>query len=212
MGDFSKFAMRLDKIAKDAFADFQRAESTLRAAEKRAEEYPERGGLLSADYRAKAARAAADLLEARAEMAGAQRRLMEHGEEIRSIRRALVDAVGGEYSADPKQVDAATLTLLQSGILTPDEYARLLSDAQTKGNFTMARLIGKAADTAADGLEYDTNAAAELRAVAIESTETPASKYLEAFDFLTDVFDRTCNNPAMIPDWDMLTAETVENF
>jgi hypothetical protein len=77
----------------------------------------------------------------------------------------------------------------------------------------MARLIGKAADTAADGLEHeDVNAAAELRAVAIESGETPASKYLEAFDFLTDVFDRTCNNPAMIPDWDMLTAETVESF
>ena len=213
MSDFSKYGMKLDAIARESFADFQRAEKALAAAETKASEYPQRGGFVDAEYAAKSARAAADLLEARGAMAGAQRRLMEHGEEIRSIRRALVDAVGGEYSADPKQVDAATLTLLQSGILTPDEYARLLSDAQTKGNFTMARLIGKAADTAADGLEHeDVNAAAELRAVAIESTETPASKYLEAFDFLTDVFDRTCNNPAMIPDWDMLTAETVENF
>lgn len=213
MSDFSKFAMKVDAIAKAAFEDFQRAESALRAAEAKAKEYPQRGGFVDVEYTAKSARAAADLLEARAAMDGAQRRLMEHGEEIRSIRRALVEAVGGEYSADPKQVDAATLTLLQSGILTPDEYSRLLSDAQTRGNFTMARLIGKAADTAADGLEHeDVNAAAELRAVAIESAETPASGYIQAFDFLTDVFDRTCANPCMIDDWSELTAETVESF
>lgn len=213
MSDFGKFAMRLDKIAKDAFADFQRAEKALAAAEAKASEHPQRGGFVDAEYAAKSARAAADLLQARAEMDVVARRLVERSGEIRSIRRALAEAVADSFAARPGDVDRDTISLLESGVdLTADELQRLLDGAS---NRTMRRVIVAHAQKEADSRvaqfgEGDPESMA-LRAVTFTDTD-PGSKYLEAFDFLTDVFDRTCNNPCMIDDWSELTAETVENF
>lgn len=214
MSEFNRYARMIDSLAKRAFREYGEAERAFERAQELRDAYPLRYGTgVSAEYLVKSSRAQADFLTAEENLRTAKRALENHVGEIASLRRELETEVSEYYSADPAALDGNTIELLRSGILDSGEYARLLSDAQARGNFTMARLIGKAADTAADGLEHeDVNAAAELRAVAIESGETPAGKYLEAFDFLTDVFDRTCANPCMIDDWSALTAETVENF
>ena len=60
-----------------------------------------------------------------------------------------------EFSAKPGQVDTATVELLKSGILEPDEYARLMNDAGTAGNATMQRIIGRFASEAAEQAEKE---------------------------------------------------------
>ena len=61
------------------------------------------------------------------------------------IRQELVSDVQAAFLADPAQVDNATMTLINSGILKAADYEKLFNDAQTSGNMTMCRLIAQAA-------------------------------------------------------------------
>ncbi len=142
----------------------------------------------------------------------------EYKHQIEATRKELAAAVGEAFRADPAQIDTATLELLKSGICTPDEYGALLHKAAEDGNPTMCRLIGRyAEDAAAAALEAaggymgDPTASA-LRAVSYQSKSYNGKQWLEAFDYLTDVYNRACRNPAMIDRWDGLTAETVDRF
>ena len=53
---------------------------------------------------------------------------------------------------------------------------------------------------------------AELRAVAHQGSASSGKAQLDMFNTLLDTFRRTMNNASMIPHWDALTANIVENF
>lgn len=219
MSKFNTYAKQLDQIAQTAFGAYQKAEAALKDAEERVRQYPERGGLVSDDYRAKAARAKADLIEAQKAMQAAKDGLQGHDSEIANLRRELAADIDRAYSADPAQLDHDTLTLLESGILRPGEYTRLLKSAQEAGNCTMQRLIGKAAfdkaeAEAKDGGQYSDDVR-ELRQVYHASKQTTGAEHLERFDYLAEIFARAVNTPALagLPDrWGKLTADVIENF
>ena len=61
------------------------------------------------------------------------------------IRKELISDVQAAFLADPAQVDNATMTLINSGVLKAADYEKLFNDAQTSGNMTMCRLIAQAA-------------------------------------------------------------------
>lgn len=219
MSQFNQYARQFDEIAQTAFGEYQKAEAALKAAEEMVKRFPERGGLVSDDYRAKAARAAADLLEAQKAMKAAKDGLQGHDSEIANLRRELAGEIDKAYSADPAQLDHDTITLLESGILRSGEYTRLFKQAQEAGNVTMQRLIGKYAfdkseKEAADGGQY-TDSVKELRQVYHASKATTGAEHLERFDYLTEVFNRGANTPALagLPDrWSKLTADVIESF
>ena len=219
MSKFNTYARQIDQIAQTAFGAYQKAEAALHDAEERVRQYPERGGLVSDDYRAKAARAAADLIEAQKAMKAAKDGLQGHDGEIANLRRELAADIDRAYSADPAQLDHDTITLLESGILRPGEYTRLLKNAQEAGNTTMQRLIGKYAGDRAEaeakaGGQYGDDVR-ELRQVYHASKQTTGAEHLERFDYLTEVFNRGANTPALagLPDrWSKLTADVIESF
>ena len=152
MSKFSSYARKMNEIANATFTEYREKSDAVKSAENKSRAYPRRSGA-DPSYMAKSARAEADLAEARAQFEHCRRHLFEERRrDIAVIRAELVEALGNEYAADPSKVDMQTLELLRSGIMSADEYSRLIDAAASNGNHTMVRLIAKnAADMAERG-------------------------------------------------------------
>lgn len=211
MSKFNNYAKRMNEIANATFEEYRRAETALKSAESRYNAYPRRNGADPA-YMAKSARAEADLAEARNAFDQMRRHLFDDKRrEIAAVRAELETALGNEYAADPSKVDMQTLALLDSGILTAAEYNRLIDSANAAGNHTMVRLLAQSAKDRADKVK-DSNTAREYRLVAQKGKGANGREFLEAFDYMTDTFNRCERNFSLTKKWDELTAPVVENF
>ena len=211
MSRFNNYAKRLNEIANGTFEEYRRAEAAVKSAESRYNAYPRRNGADPA-YMAKSARAEADLAEARNAFDQMRRHLFDDKRrEIAAVRAELEKAVGDEYAADPSKVDMNTLALMNSGILTAAEYNRLIDSANAAGNHTMVRLLAQSAKDRADKVN-DSDTAREYRLVAQKGKGANGREFLEAFDYMGDVFNRCERNFSLAGKWDELTADVVENF
>lgn len=81
--------------------------------------------------------------------------IIDKAAQIKAQMKAELEAAA---VVNPADVDANTMRLIDSGILTGADYAKLYSDAETAGNVTMMRLIGKYAGDAAEIAEGDDRA------------------------------------------------------
>ena len=216
MSEFNHFAQKLNQIAQAAFAEYRRAEGAYKKAEEQRNKYPQRRGFVDAEYATKAARAEADFLEASEAMKAAQRTFESHKSEIAALRKELAAALEDHYAVDPAALDGATLELLKSGVLKASEYNKLMSKAQSDGNYTMARMIAKyAGDAAAErGEKYGQNdeQARALRGISYTANQNNGDAYLETFDVMSECYSRCCRNPGLIQHWDALVAPDVEAF
>lgn len=215
MSKFKSYAERVNDIAKAAFANYIEAVENQEKAEARyREETSPYKDPAHNDYKqqAKAARAKADMLEAQQEVRKAQAFMQSEAASIRSVGRELQEAVNREYSAKGEEVDLATLELLKSGILKPQEYITLYETAQGNGNNTMVRIIGKYAGEAADKAPTKDLQERLNTLATVTQYETPGRAYIEAFNVLEDAYTRTANNPSMIPHWEQLTDNVIANF
>ena len=211
MSKFSSYAKRMNEIANATFAEYREKSDAVKSAENKSRAYPRRSGA-DPSYTAKSARAEADLAEARAQFEHCRRHLFEERQrDVAVIRAELVEALGKEYAADPSKVDMQTLELLRSGIMSADEYSRLIDAAASNGNHTMVRLIAKnAADMAEKATDADV--ARSYRLVSHRGKGNDGNEYLRAFDFLADTFNRCERNFALSTKWDELTSPVVESF
>lgn len=216
MSKFNSYAKKLDEQARAAFKAYRDAEAAYKKAEQRAKEYPQRNGFVDAQYAAKSARAQADFLEAKQAYDTARRAFRDSDRQFDGMRKELAAAIDDAYSADPAQLDTATLELLKSGILNAGEYAKLLEQAKAASNPTMVRMIGRYAGEAAKarGESHGMNdrEAQALRVAEYNSRSYTGGDRLQAFDNMVELYHRCTNNPGMIDHWDEFTAETVENF
>lgn len=215
MSKFNHYAKKVDEIARAAFKEYREAEKNYKAAEKVRSLYPKPTGMASADYMAKSARAEADCIEAKENFKKARAALEGHTSEIAALREELAAELADHYSADPAAIDHSTLDLIKSGILSSSEYAKLMKAAKGNNNFTMARLIAKAAKEAAAAEEKrngNSPAAAELRQVSKMANDINGNAKLADFDHLANVYSRATHNSGMIDYWDSLCNETIENF
>ena len=211
MGKFYNYAQRMNEIAHATFAEYQEKSDAVKSAESKYRAYPRRSGA-DPSYMAKSARAEADLAEARAQFEHCRRHLFEERQrDVAVIRAELVEALNKEYAADPSKVDMQTLELLRSGIMSADEYGRLIDAAASSGNHTMVRLIAKSAADMAEKAT-DTDVARSYRLVSHRGKGNDSNEYLQAFDFLADTFNRCERNFALSGKWDELTAPVVESF
>lgn len=215
MTKFNAYARRVDETAKAAFKQFRSAEHDFKKAQEQARKYPQKRGA-DARYTAQAARAQADLLEAKARLDVAKKTFRDSGKQFEGLRKELVAAVEKEFSADPAKLDSSTLELLKSGILTGREYKQLLQKAKTDENPTLVRLIGKYAASAAEERSkkfgvYDPDAT-DMRVTAEDSKSFTGNDRVEAFDYLTNLFGRCAVNSAMIDHWSEFADHVVENF
>ena len=211
MSRFNSYAKRMNEIANAAFAEYREKEAAVKSAESRYNAYPRRNGADPA-YMAKSARAEADLAEARNAFDQMRRHLFDDKRrEIAAVRAELEKAVFDTFAADPKSVDGNTLALMNSGIMTADEYSRLIDSAIASGNFTMTRLLAKSAADMAEKVT-DSDVARSYRLVSHKGKGMDGREYLQAFDFLTDTFNRCERNFALSTKWDELTSPVVESF
>ena len=211
MSKFNNYAKRMNEIANATFEEYRRAEAAVKSAESRYNAYPRRNGADPA-YLAKSARAEADLAEARNAFDQMRRHLFDDKrKEIASVREELEKAVFDAFAADPKAVDMNTLALMNSGILTAAEYNRLIDASTAAGNHTMVRLLAQSAKDRADKVN-DSDTAREYRLVAQKGKGANGREFLEAFDYMGDVFNRCERNFSLAGKWDELTADVVENF
>lgn len=212
MSKFNNYAKRMNEIANAAFAEYREKEAALRSAESRYNAYPRRNGA-DPSYLAKSARAEADLAEARNAFEQVRRHLFDDKRrEIAAVRAELEKALGDEYAADPSKVDMNTLALMNSGILTAAEYNRLIDASTAAGNHTMVRLLAQSAADMAEKSKSDSDTARNYRIVAQKGKGMDGREYLQAFDFMTDTFNRCERNFSLAGKWDELTAPVVENF
>ena len=211
MSRFNSYAKRMNEIANAAFAEYREKEAAVKSAESRCNAYPRRNGADPA-YLAKAARAEADLAEARNAFDQMRRHLFDDKRrEIAAVRAELEKAVFDTFAADPKSVDSNTLALMNSGILTAAEYNRLIDASTAAGNHTMVRLLAQSAKDRADKVN-DSDTAREYRLVAQKGKGANGREFLEAFDYMGDVFNRCERNFSLAGKWGELTADVVENF
>ena len=211
MSRFNSYAKRMNEIANAAFAEYREKEAAVKSAESRYNAYPRRNGADPA-YMAKSARAEADLAEARNAFDQMRRHLFDDKrKEIAAVREELEKAVFDAFAADPKAVDMNTLALMNSGILTAAEYNRLIDSANAAGNHTMVRLLAQSAKDRADKVN-DSDTAREYRLVAQKGKGANGREFLEAFDYMGDVFNRCERNFSLAGKWDELTADVVESF
>ena len=211
MSRFNSYAKRMNEIANAAFAEYREKEAAVKSAESRYNAYPRRNGADPA-YMAKSARAEADLAEARNAFDQMRRHLFDDKrKEIGSVREELEKAVFDAFAADPKAVDMNTLALMNSGILTAAEYNRLIDASTAAGNHTMVRLLAQSAKDRADKVN-DSDTAREYRLVAQKGKGANGREFLEAFDYMGDVFNRCERNFSLAGKWDELTDDVVENF
>ena len=211
MSKFNNYARKMNEIANATFEEYRRAEAAVKSAESRYNAYPRRNGADPA-YMAKSARAEADLAEARNAFDQMRRHLFDDKRrEIAAVRAELEKAVFDAFAADPKAVDMNTLALMNSGILTAAEYNRLIDASTAAGNHTMVRLLAQSAKDRADKVN-DSDTAREYRLVAQKGKGANGREFLEAFDYMGDVFNRCERNFSLAGKWDELTADVVENF
>ena len=216
MSKFNSYARKVNDIATAAFEEYRKTEQAYKKAEEQARKYPQRHGVVDAQYAAKSARAQADFLEAKEAYSKAKRVLESHKSEIAALRKELVSELDDHYAADPAALDSATLELMKSGVLKANEYAKLMEKAQSDGNYTMARMIAKYAGDAAEqrGSKYGQNdeQARTLRAISYTASQNNGSDTLQAFDLMSEVYNRATNNPGMIDHWGELTGNALENM
>ena len=148
MSEFKKYAERLNELAKAAFLEYKTAEIDTASRREKLDSMPAKVGMVDADYAAKYARAKADYAEAAANLQKAKQKLYSTGDSIRAMRAELEEAVNKKYAADPEQIDSKTLTLLESGVLTPYDFSNLMERAIKDENYTMTKLIAKHAGNA----------------------------------------------------------------
>ena len=212
MSRFNSYAKRMNEIANAAFAEYREKEAAVKSAESRCNAFPRRNGADSS-YLAKSARAEADLCEARNAFDQMRRHLFDDKRrEIAAVRAELEKAVFDAFAADPKSVDSNTLALMNSGIMTADEYSRLIDSAIASGNYTMTRLLAKSAADMAEKTTGDADVSRSYRLASHKGKGMDGREYLQVFDFLADTFNRCERNFSLTKKWDELTAPVVENF
>ena len=211
MSEFNHFIRQNTDIAAEAFKEYTAAESAYKNAESKKTAHPRRNGL-GYEYDAKCARYAADYAEAAAALDKFRRDgFYGYRKRMDEVRKEFVAAVESHFTADPAALDMATLELLKSGILSAAEYNRLMDKAINDNNHTMARMIGQHAKAAAENAG-DRDTATALRSVSYKSNGMNGSNYVEAFDFVTSLYDRCSRNPALYSKWDELAGEVIEKF
>ena len=212
MSRFNSYAKRMNEIANATFEEYRRAEAAVKSAESRYNAYPRRNGADPA-YMAKSARAEADLAEARNAFDQMRRHLFDDKRrEIAAVRAELEKAVFDAFAADPKAVDANTLALMNSGIMTADEYSRLIDSAIASDNYTMTRLLAKSAADMAERTKGDADVSRSYRLASHKGKGANGHEYMEAFDFLASTFNRCERNFALTGKWDELTSPVVDSF
>lgn len=202
MSKFNTYARRLDEMAKEFFKEYTEAHAKLEKAKM---------ARRLAQGAVEQTRRDADLLEAQGAFDTTMSNWADRGERaFKGLRLELENAIKAASVVDPAQVDGNVLALLDSGICTSADFERLLKNSD--GNATMQRLILSHIEKTATSQDIDPAERQAMNALLHDSKGRMGFSVLESYDALSGVFNRCLRNPSMIPHWDDLTADAIEDF
>lgn len=186
---FKVFLEELNAAHRDAVADFDRIHGALATANEELEraQNDKNAPAYMLDI------AKGDYARAKMEFEQNKNRPAENFQErAAEIRERMVAYVGKVYQANPDAVDASTLRLLESGIITADELSNL--SERFRGNVTMLRLLAAHARKEGKRLMNDPDRADGSKWNALANalgTASDSSKAMEGFDSLVDLSVRS---------------------
>lgn len=219
MGKYSEYAQRLDALARQRFADYEKAADTFKKAEKEKYETPMKTGWgVTPEYQMKAKKAEVNYLYAEKDYKKAKEIYLDTLKEAQNIRAELLEEVSKDYFVNPEDLDRNVVDLLQSGICSAEEIAGLFDKAD---NGTTKRYIAKFASEEVKRIDPKMEKSKSLRVQTILNnvayagrgyTNPANSEPMQRFDAANEVLTRCINNPAMHKYWGELTAETLSEL
>ena len=203
MGKYHEYAKRLDTLARESFAAYEKASDELKKAEQAKRDHPmPKSNFAPKELWLDAKEAEVDYERALDDYHKAQRAYQNTLKESQVIRTELLEAVTADMAVKPEDLDRNVVDLLNSGICSASEIADLYGKAE---NATTKRFIAKhAKDLVADDPKMDVRHRQTLNSVIADSrglTIPEHSQTMLMFDAVNDVLRRCVNNPTMISHW-----------
>ena len=208
MSQFNEYAQQFDAIAKENLSKYEAARNECEDAKRLFENCRPDG---TAVKTAEKEYLKAAYMQKEEKFRKLKNELDGNDKYFKDVRAGLENAVAEAYSMDSDYVDEKVMTLLNSGLMTANEYEKLLEKQLAKGNITMARVIAGAAKMKADNVK-DRDEARALRAVAALDPKRKSRIYIDNLDAMMSVYFRAIKNPALIKMWDKLIGEAIRNF
>lgn len=204
MSKYNRFATELNSIATKAFYEYTEAKQTLEDAKQVME-------TTDPSNRIAVATAETALDEAKKAFNTAKSNLEAGQKTIQEVRKDLKKAVEKDYLSKAELIDTKAVELLRSGVMSPKDYEAMFDKAYDEQNHTMVRIIAHYAEND-ERLNEATEEGELLRQIVHASKNNNGHEYIEAFDSLCGVYERTVSNPLMIESWNDLTADLIEEF
>ena len=222
MGNYSSFAQRLDEDFKAARDEYAKSWETFQEAKNRFEEAGRwHSGETQAERELNTAKAKIAFIEAQTDFETKGNAAWAAFNEKRAeLRRGLEKEVRAASLVDPDAIDQNAIKLMESGIMGPDDYYKLVEKFDS--NSTMTRLIARYAKAAAEDTD-DRKSRAAFNEIALTCADGLGS-VMRAWDGLSKLSDYCSgqshvgrrNSPeqviAMGRWWEELSQDTVKNF
>lgn len=133
-----------------------------------------------------------------------------------SIKNRYAKSLDDKFIVDPEMLDTATVKLLDSGVLKPNDYIHLFESAKQNKNITMMRLIAKSAR------EYESqnqrnvgiDEGRKLRIMENDARQMVGGDRLIAFDGAIAAFHRRISEPMLnnTDTWDTMIKPALESL
>ena len=213
MSRFNKYAKELESITFDAVKKLKDAEEKERKTQEALDMHPERRGFVDASYDIEYQRRKLAHDEAKEELRTLRATVPEELRRATKDIRARLKADADYYLAvDPKQLQPEVMSFLESGMLSVNDYSKLMKVAISDNNVTMIRMIAdRAKKAAATGSDRER---IPLLSIADEASIYTTEAYLAAFDSISSVSETCMHNTRLADHWntDLGINKVVEDF
>ncbi len=213
MSRFNKYAKELESITFDAVKKLKDAEEKERKTQEALDMHPERRGFVDASYDIEYQRRKLAHDEAKEELRTLRATVPEELRRATKDIRARLKADADYYLAvDPKQLQPEVMSFLESGMLSVNDYSKLMKVAISDNNVTMIRMIAdRAKKAAATGSDRER---IPLLSIADEASIYTTEAYLAAFDSISSVSESCMHNTRLADHWntDLGINKVVEDF
>lgn len=222
MSQFNKYGRELDKAIKDYFERYKSAQKKVNDLK---EKIKEAAKDQTREGQYNLARLQVDLNAAQEVFTAVKRENADVLQGINKTRENLKSEADKVFCADPSKIDPNVMKLFEYGILSVAEFELLADRAESERNYTMLRILGAAANEAAEGhYKNDLDAIQRLSMVSHRATEHTTGAVLRSFDQIVSAAkyavgdpnaysrDRSEPNEFFFDHWDEVAGAAIESF
>lgn len=217
MSKYQKYGKQLDVLARNSFAEYEKAKGRLNKAKKDLDDCPVKlriDPIHDGDYLLKRKKREVAFAEAERDFREAEMVYKDTIIKAKTIRSELYQELKRDIMVTPEDLDRSVVDVLVSGICTPQEVAHLFDKAK---NVTTRRYIAKYAGEQSEKLtdRQDAPEREILMRVVDNGRKLGEPDYTDAmqrFDAMSDILKRCVNNPGLIGYWGQFTEAIISEM